>query len=232
MLGHNNFKLFALLLVAYLSACSPTQQAYQQNIRLYFESNEDVVLTNELVTNSEADLIYVKNGQRSIATMALAFIEDGRYKWLSRDNAMIITENGRLVRTLGFNENLIYVSNLNNDPIKSFSTGSAGQLSWDRVIDTEVGDVGARVASQITREDNILLSIQGFEFNTFKLKENIEYDSAVLGKHTWTNTFWFDSNTKQLLQSSQTIAPNMDKIDITYVSRALRLLDSQEREGT
>jgi len=227
MQGNCNIKRFAFALIVFLTACSPTQQTYRQNIQLYFDTNRDIELSNDAINNSSVDLILVKNGQRAKATMALAFIENGRYKWVSADNAVIISENGRIVRMVGFKQNLMHVSNLASDPIKTMVRTYTQEQSWNRYIDTELGDIGAELHSQLRSNDSVTLIIQGAEFSTIKIEEHVEYKSAVFGKHQWTNTFWFDRNSKQLLKSIQKVAPNMDSIDITYVSRALRLVKAQ-----
>lgn len=221
------YKKAGLLVIAsilLLSACSTTQLAYQQNIELYFSSKIGVALSNEAVKDSAVDLIYVKNGERPIATMALAYIENGQYKWLSNDNAMIVTNHGRLVRTLGFSENLLYVSQAIEDPVKFGANMTPSKNEWSRRIDTDIGDSGAKLSSQWQVIENTSLTVNDLEFSTVKVLEEVTYISALYGVHNWVNTFWFDSNTNQLLKSSQTIAPNIDSLEIIYISRALRLL--------
>ena len=63
----------------------------------------------------------IKRGERAKAIMALAYIEAGQHKWISGDQAMLILEQGRIVRTLGFATNLIHLSDKSADPLKSFS---------------------------------------------------------------------------------------------------------------
>lgn len=222
---------YIVSLMLFLSACSPTQRAYQQNISLYFASNQDVVLSNDDVYNSPADLIYVKRGDRPIATMALAFIEDGRYKWLSRDNAMLVTENGRLVRTVGFKHDLLYSSDSNADPLKNIVNSDVEKRSWNRRIDTEHGDFGAELSSQWETRENTFIVIQNIQFAVVVVEESVIYKSSIYNTQKWTNTFYFHSSSNQLLKSSQRIAPNMDRLELTYVSRALRLAKSPITES-
>lgn len=220
----------AIAFSTFLFACSPTQQAYQQNIKLYFSSNKDVILPNERISDSSADLIYVKNGERPVVTMALAFIEDGQYKWLSRDDAMIITDHGRISRMVGFSENLLYVSNINSDPIQFGAQMPQHSNQWTRKIDTDLGDIGVALTSVVEKTEDILVTIQGIEFSTVKLEEHVSYNSSVHGRQSWSNTFWFESNTGQLIKSSQMLAPNIDRLDISYVSRALRIIGKTNKE--
>jgi hypothetical protein len=222
----NSFRascVFVLISFLSLSGCSTTQQAYIQNIKMYLDSDINVTVSNDDIRQSKADLIYVVIGERPRATMALAFIENGQYKWLSQDKAMFITENGRLVRTVGLAHNLIYVSNLSNDPLKMPSVDNTN-VKWNRVIDTELGDYGTQLSSQTSMIDKELLLIQQKEFVTTKFTELVKYQSALNGDATWTNIFWYDKASGQLLKSSQKTSAQSETIEITYISRAIRLL--------
>lgn len=64
---------------------------------------------------SDIDLISVKRGERPVAIMALAYLENDQHKWISRDKAMLTMEKGRIVRTLGLTENLLYLSRCNGN---------------------------------------------------------------------------------------------------------------------
>lgn len=230
MTGCKQAKVLGFILVLFLSGCSTTQQAHKQNIMLYFASSQGVTLSNEAVSASPADLIYVKNGERPIATMALAFIENGQYKWISQDNAMIITSQGRLVQTLGFNDNLMHMSNLSQDPLQQGASIDGKSSTWSRRIDTEIGgqgDYGALINSQSQVLTDRSLVVNDIEFSVIQVQESVTYSSVLYGSQEWMNVFVYESKTKQLLQSSQTMAPNMDTLEITYVSRALRLLESK-----
>ncbi len=47
----------------------------------------------------------------------LAFSENGQQKWVTQDGATIVTQHGRLVKTLLGGDNLIDVNNLATDPL-------------------------------------------------------------------------------------------------------------------
>jgi len=216
--------LIVVISILFVTACSTTQQAYIRNVEMYFESDTAVNLSTEEIRQSAADLIYVKNGERSQVTMALAFIENEQYKWVSRDGVMFITENGRLVRTLNLDKNLLYVSHLSLDPL-ALPSFYDKDLQWDRVIDTQHGEYGVNVSSSTSVLINHLVDIQDAQLMTKKYLETVHYISQLHGKHTWINTFWFDQSSGQLLKSSQKMSPHSDAIEITYISRALRLLE-------
>lgn len=216
---------FLLVVTAlFISACSNTQQAYLRNIQMFFESNADIVVSDEKIKNSFADLVLVKHGDSPQATMALAFVENGLHKWVSRDGVMFIFQRGRLIRSLGLKHNLLYVSNTQNDPLIAPSN-YVTPVKWERIIDSEYGDYGARLNSSTTVIINQLLTIQSRLIMTKKYEEHVNYDSVKYGKHNWTNTFWVDQETEQLVKSIQKTSAQADPIEITYISRAIRLLE-------
>jgi hypothetical protein len=218
--------LIILIPVFFLSACSSTQQAYLQNIDIYFESNVDVALANEDIEQAGVDLIYVKNGERPIATMALAFIENGQYKWLSKDGAMFITQSGRIVRTVGLDRNLLYTSELTTDPLQHPNERIDGTI-WSRIIDSEYQDYGADLESKFTMTTDTLLTIQGATFTVKKITEMVDYKSAALGDHHWTNIYWYHQDSGQLLKTFQKTSAKGERVEITYASRAIRLIGAE-----
>ena len=218
---------FSLLVCSalFLSACSSTQRAYKQNIELYFSSKQSVTLTKDIVLETPIDLIYIKAGERPYATMALAFIENSRYKWVSADNAVLVTQNGRLVRTLGLKNNLIYVANLDTDPMVSKSD-VAENANWNSYLDFDPHQYGVRLYSEFKRQENIPLTILDQQFTTTKVIENVTTQSVETASDSWQNVYWYHTQTGQLLRSSQQFSGSSERYEIQYVSRAMRLLES------
>ncbi|MEP4892435.1 MAG: YjbF family lipoprotein [Aliiglaciecola sp.] len=215
---------FSLLIcsILFLSACSSTQRAYKQNIELYFSSKDGVTLTKESVIESPIDLVYIKAGDRPYATLALAFIENNQYKWVSADDAVMITQNGRLVRTLGLDTNLIYVDNLTTDPLIS-KKDVADNANWNSYIDIDPQQYGIKFSSTFSRETNIPLTILEQQFSTTKVMENVTTQNALGNTVSWQNVYWYHTQSGQLLRSSQQFSGSTERYDLQYVSRAMRL---------
>lgn len=216
-----------LIACVLLAGCSSTQRAYQQNIRLYFDSDIDVTLSDEEARSALADLIYVKSGERPMATMALAFIENGRYKWVSKDSAMLITESGRIVRTTGFEKDLLYISNLESDVLKSpLSVGS--NSSWNAVVDSEANNFGSALTTSYKADKNTTLTINGHVFPTILISEKVNYQNSSIGEAEWTNSYWYHKDSMSLIGSIQTSSNSLETFEIYYLSRALRLVEDNK----
>ncbi|WJG09489.1 YjbF family lipoprotein [Aliiglaciecola sp. LCG003] len=216
------------LSVIILTGCSSTQQAYKRNIEMYFENELDVLLTDQQVSDSPNDLIYIKVADRPVVTMGLAFIESNQYKWISADDALLVTQYGRAIRTRGFGQDLIYTSNLDSDPLKKSDNVQTGE-SWQRTVDFATHQFGTSFYSHFSRSSDTTLIIQQREFQIIRIDEEVNFNSQSLGESTWMNSFWYDKKSGNLLKSRQKTTPKAEVIDITYISRALRVhKDSHE----
>ncbi|GAC15439.1 YjbF family lipoprotein [Aliiglaciecola lipolytica] len=223
--------IFSLMICStiFISACSSTQRAYQQNVKLYFSTKNDIELSQKDVVESPIDLIYIKSGERPYATMALGFIENNQYKWVSADDAMLVTQNGRLVRTLGLlGKNLVHVNDLTDDPLISKSDVDVS-ATWYREIDLNNDHYGIKLTSSFSVEKNVPLNILNQQFVSSKVIENVKSEGLLSRSDTWQNLFWYHAETGQLLRSSQQFSVDSERYEIQYVSRAMRLVgDSNE----
>nr|WP_220098834.1 YjbF family lipoprotein [Candidatus Sodalis endolongispinus] len=61
--------------------------------------------------------MYAKVNDGSQIFVVLEYAEQGNLKWATRDQAMLVTRNVRLVKTLGLTDNLLEVTNLDTDPL-------------------------------------------------------------------------------------------------------------------
>lgn len=183
---------------------------------------DGIQLTEEEVIASKADLIYIISGERPQATMALAFIEDGNYKWVSRDNAVFVMQKGRLKRTSGLERDLLHVTSLESDPIKDGANLKHG-ATWARHLDSEDNSFGVKLESQFQVKNDSSISIQNKSFRTVQITELVSFESSAYGNDEWINTFWFHKESGELLKSIQKNTPDADIYNITYISRAVRL---------
>ena len=105
-----NVKTFQLsiLILMFSCGCSGTYHAYYQTLKIAFAKQDNAKITTREVQQSEIDVISVKRGERPTAIMALAYLENDQHKWVSSDNVMLVMEKGRIIRTLGFEENLLH----------------------------------------------------------------------------------------------------------------------------
>lgn len=206
-----------------MQGCSTTTQAYYDSFKIAFSSN-DAEVTLADVVKSRADLLEVKHGERDIAIMALAYIENDGYKWVSGDHAILTIDNGVVVRTSGLLRDLLYTTDTESNPLANLS---ALKTSWQRTIDLEDGQSGLLVTSQFREDGQEQLPVFGLEITTTRIIESVSVDKASpyfeLGQ-SWENKYLVDKASGQVIYSEQKFAPDSEPLTFTFLSRASRLL--------
>ena len=212
------FPCFLILLI-FLSSCSATHQAYLRTLKVAFAESEDIVLQNSDIIQSPADLIYVKKGDAPTVVLALAFIEDGQYKWISADKVVLIEQNGRIVKTLALKQNLDFIYAKTTDPLSTPSKLS-DDVSWSRQIDFANTYFGVSVNSTFTNKGMQRLNIQELSIETLLIEEQIMVGNTVkhgFNENNWTNQFWVSKDTGKIIRSKQKLVPGGDVFDIIYL---------------
>lgn len=214
-----------LILLLLLSACSSTHQAYLRTLKLAFDTTQDIKLASSDIMQSPADLAYVKKGDFSEVVMALAFIDDSQYQWVSADNISLIEQYGRLVKTFALPHNLDFLVAQTDDPLGD-ALNINDNSAWLRAIDINHQHFGVKISSRFTIKGSHTLQVQEREIDTVLIEEVVsvpESDKYRFKETQWLNQFWISKKSGRVIRSKQKAVPDGDYFDITYVSRALRL---------
>lgn len=213
------FLSMAAMLV--LSGCSSTVRTYTDTLKLAFTKGEDASLTKAELAERSADALYAKVGNKPIAVLGLAFLEHGQQKWISADEAMLVLENGRVVKTTGFSNNLMFQSNKAQDPIKQIMVKINPGQQWVSDADwSGNNEVGYQSSYEIIQVEVTSLDLLEHSFQTKLVTEQVTFADGT----TAINFFWFDLNSGYLLKTKQTIAPFWPELELTFISSAGRLL--------
>ncbi|MGL5469916.1 MAG: YjbF family lipoprotein [Shewanella sp.] len=212
-----------------LSGCSQRISALNDTVKLAFWGNEDVVLTPEQVSANPYASIYVKIEDTAQAFVVLAFAEPKislssvknapealELKWLSADKGMLVTVNGRLVKTHNLlMGNLSAVESNEPDPLLLGLHLSSTPKTWTRTLDWQPGyhyGYQAKSEFKLISDENIL--INGTPTQALHFSENVSVDALNI---QYQNEFWLDPQTGSVIKSHQKIAPNLPFIDITLL---------------
>lgn len=218
--------LILILSFALLTGCAGTYRAYIDTLSYAFSPQPGASLTLEQVNASTSDLMYLRHGERPQVVMALAFIEQGQQKWVSADQVVLVIEQGRLVRSAGLTNDLLYLTNRAADPLKRLP-GELFRADWLRLADWRFGEYGYQIRSTFKAAGQQQLEFFGTSINTLVFEEYLTYPNQAnfAGATTsWQNTYWFDSASGLLLQSRQQLTPQAEPIVMTYISRVSRVL--------
>jgi hypothetical protein len=217
-----------LLILILISGCSGTYQAYYQTLKIAFAEQDNAKMTLVEVQQSDIDVMSVKRGERPAAIMALAYIENSQHKWISSDNTMLIMDKGRIIRTIGLNENLLYLSNTNFDPLKSLpshSNDKPKKQRWSRKVDRTGDEYGYPIESIFSQASPDTVQALSLNIEAILYVETLNYRAPanyLRLNNSWQNYFWYAKN-GELIKSIQKVAPLSESLEITYLSRIARL---------
>jgi hypothetical protein len=214
-----------MLIVMLTSGCSGTYHAYYETLKLAFAEQPNAQMTLAEVQQSPVDVILVKRGERANAIMALAYLESDQHKWVSQDKAMLIMEKGRIVRTLGLTENLLYLANTESDPLKALPF-DISKNQWQSAADYTGDQYGYPLESTFSAGKSERLQALTLNIDTTLFVENINYLAPAnfmrFNTH-WQNYYWYHKPSGELLKTIQTLSPFAETLEITYLSRIARL---------
>ncbi|KKO46953.1 hypothetical protein WG68_03185 [Arsukibacterium ikkense] len=220
--------LALLIMLGALVGCAGTYRAYVDMLSYAFTPPTDASLSLAQVNASATDLLYLRHGDRPQAVLALAFIEQQQHKWISADGVLLVLEQGRLVRTSGLSNDLLYLTNRAADPLKRLPD-ELFRASWLRLADWSKGEYGYQINSEFKAAGLQDLAFFDQSIKTLVFEERVEYPNQAnfIGVNkSFNNTYWFDSATGLLVQSRQQLSPQTDPIEMTYISRIGRLLQA------
>lgn len=228
MKNNITFICCSLILLLFLGGCSGTYKAYKETLSYAFNPPSDIQLTLDQVKASGADLLAYRYGEQRQVVLALAFIEHNQQKWLSEDNAVVVLQHGRVVRTAGFKQNLLFVTAAQADPLSSGLNELAGS-SWQSLTDWQHDEYGYRVQSQFGQLHAETLEMLGQTFQVYKVTETLTYKNKSQFwrfDQQWQNQYWFEQGSGILLKSRQQYAPFQPVSEMLFLSRAARLVSA------
>jgi hypothetical protein len=216
----------AVLFLVSVSGCSTTTYAYYNTLSLALKDNS-IDYSIEQVAASKADLMQIKAGDRDRASLALAYIDGDKYRWVSGDKVVFTTQHGVIVKTEGLNNDLYYTGNLQHNPL---STKSVLPYSWKRKIDVDGIGYGLSVDSSWRIEGEESREYLGHSLPMLKVVETVtfpEYTPFIDMGLEWENVYYLHKSTKALLASTQRFSPEGDTYDMVYLSRIVRQLKAE-----
>lgn len=209
--------LSLLIICLSLQACTSAQKNVNDAIYHSLFESSDIELTDQEIQSLSKPSAYVRiDGQQQIV-MVLGAFENGEEKWVSQDRTLMTLRNGRVVKTLGWKDNLLSVSNLEQDPLadpQHLVDGARWSylLSW-----TEDNQVRSGYAESVFhRLADKSLVIGGKSQTYHVIEETVNVDG--LGK-SWVNSFWLDPQTGRVVKSEQSMGADFFPIEILLLKQ-------------
>ena len=210
------------------TACSQRFSALNDTLKLAFIGDNDTVLSTQQVNDIPYASIYAKIDDVPQAFIVLALAEAPftlnqqpthavkELKWLSADKAMLVTVNGRLVRTHNLlTGDLVAVESQQADPLLLGLHLDTTPKTWTRTIDWQPGyHFGYKVSSHFDFIATETILINETPTQALHYLESVVVDNLNI---QYQNEFWLAPETGHVIKSRQKIAPNQPFIEMTLL---------------
>ena len=210
--------IFAL----FLAGCTHSQQSMVDTFRASLFDNQDITVADQQIQALPYSTMYLRLNEGQRIFVVLGYIEQEQSKWLSQDNAMLVTHNGRLLKTVKLNNNLLEVTNSGQDPLRNALAIKDGSR-WTRdILWSEDNHFrSATLSSTFSFAGLETLNIAGRNVLCNVWQEEV---TSTRPEKQWQNTFWVDSATGQVRQSRQMLGAGVIPVEMTVVFHCQRTL--------
>jgi hypothetical protein len=204
---------FIIAFILLISGCSQRFQDTSDTLQEGFLGFEDVEVTGESLKEIPYATMYARINDAQRIFMVLAFAEinpetgNTRLKWLSSDKAMIVTENGRITKTLKLPGGNLSNLSSSNELFPPSNTNSNWTHTYDWQPGYNFGNQALVTSKLITIE-----SIQSLLWNktTQHIQETYKFGELDQSMHS---DFWIDSK-GHVVKSAQWLVPNKLYIEL------------------
>ncbi|KAB1457275.1 YjbF family lipoprotein [Vibrio panuliri] len=202
-----------LLSVMTMGGCSQKFSDINATLNEALFGLPDVPISKQSVQSIPYASIKVNLNDGPSIVMVLAFADTDpdsgqvMLKWMSEDGAMLVTQNGRIIKTLN-----LYGANLLHIELPStIYEGKSHELSYDAFYDWQPGYSYSQKAS-VTSKALEKATITSYIWNkeTTLIEETVEFIDLGI-KHQ--NQYYYDAN-NTVVKSNQWLVPN--KLNIKY----------------
>ncbi|MDO6579726.1 YjbF family lipoprotein [Photobacterium sp. 2_MG-2023] len=238
---NRRFLVLIALLPLFLSGCSQKFQNVSDTFRLAVRGDDDTVKSAAWIEQLPYASMYARIGDGPQAFMVLALAEPAavltssktateseatgqkttepvaaepsmQLKWLAADKGMLVTEHGRLVKTLNLPlGNLVQVTAETPDPVALGLQLPTTPTTWIRRIDWQPGyHFGYQLTSRFEDKGLVTIRINNIIQSARYFVETVNVPSLDL---QFDNAFWIEPASGQVLKSRQLIAPGLPEVE-------------------
>lgn len=151
-------------------------------------------------------------GRSQEYVLVLASTIAGSLLWTAADHRTLVTQNGRITRSAGFDWNLGETSFSQPDPVATGLHRMATNVILARNLDLrDINRFGVTVQSTFIPTGKKTISILGTDLKVIEVREDCRCD--VLD-WTFQNVYWADLDSGFVWRSIQTIHPNLDALTV------------------
>lgn len=220
-------RVFLILFFLFgLIACRSVDRNPFDLVNYIRDSKADHGMTLQEIQTTPWERIYAQLNGKGRSVLVLAFRENNHDKWIAADRALINLDNrsGRVISTLGFDNDLLYVSNTQQDPLLSPNTLS-NTNEWHRITDWKPHNQSG-YALQSTFSECPAETLTFFDF-AFATRCVHEQTTMIQTNKRFDQYFWYDLRSGQLIRSIQRLSPSWPELEITHITVIARLIQTR-----
>ena len=198
-----------------LQACSATTEGLGHSLWDSVFGTPGVQMTDDEIQNMPYASQYMQLNGGPQLFVVLAFAENGQQKWVTQDQAILVTQHGRIVKTQLGGDNLIEVNNLAADPLIKPNQITDG-ATWTRTMGwTEHQQVRYATARSVFKWDGADTIKVGSDDTPVRILD----EEVTTDQTRWHNRYWVDSE-GQIRQSEQYLGANFFPVKTTLIKAA------------
>jgi hypothetical protein len=198
-----------------VSGCAQHLSMVSDTAKLAIMGQPDAEISTQKVAEIPYSSAFLKVGKAPRAFVVLGFAEQGNLKWLSADKNMVVMRAGRLIKTSGFCEDILYTDNLMQDPLALGLLKTSTPMKWQHRVEwSQVYRGGYDLRAEFEYKGIESISILGKDKKLKRFDETVTVPALNTG---YTNRFWLDPVSGQVIQSYQYMGPNLALVQFTVL---------------
>ncbi|MCS0085008.1 YjbF family lipoprotein [Vibrio alginolyticus] len=208
--------LLTLPLFFIIQGCTQKFNDVSATVQEAYGNYIDVEMSSDEINAVPYASAYLRLGNQKQVFVVLAFAEQNplngkiQLKWVSADKAMIVTENGHIVKTIGL-QNGDLAGVYGDVPDFSYDSASVNYaLSYDWATQYRYG-FPANVTRSYSGQETLTTPMSSATTNVYK--ETVEFSSL---SHGIENIYWVDE-LGQVVKTLQYLGPNMIPVELTIL---------------
>lgn len=232
------FSILSLTISLFLSGCTDNLKSAIGSAEAFIDNKKGLDISSDYIRTSpySSSLVSINDSQPILLVLAFAERKAAsdiyQLTWLSNDNNVIVTENGRIVHSTGFpTGNLEDLSAVENN-LPQPGTAQHWVAHYDWSPGYRYG-FSADVHSTLIGSETIQSDLWSQEAE--HVKEDIAFTTL---DHSFSNHFWVVPQTgthkAYVIKSIQYLGPNMHKVEMLMVKPFIETLqntkDSKDSE--
>ena len=209
-------KIFICLLALTLVSCGGRIDRLAETARYALVNQPDVKLSPDEIDNYQYAAYYLHFEDSPRVLLALGYVQEPVRYWYSGAKESFGTRYGRIIKTSKLEANLVYTSNLSNDPLACIITSEdVCETVWQYYTDIELehGIARHQLKAKFRKVGNESIILPNG--NTI-LVEHWE-ESFSSKKYEGINHFWIAVESRRVIKSSQQLPPDLGRIEIMEV---------------